>query len=304
MSHTIAGQQQLVELGPEQCGLEFWHSEVIGGQVLGQVNGHRPDAGVPEFLREPGPLRDSLIAEFAFQAIAEEKATRSLTSLIATAPDLATMEFYASQLMDEARHGHMYRSHLVELGVEPASLNEVITAYAGAAAEMVLSPVQSYGLDIMDKHRDFHRGVVILTVLVEGVIAPITELSEQKWRPLHPAAAQLQRSANTDEMRHLSVGSTVIRRHLTDNPERRAELLEIVDAGRALWESLPMAAVQLALEGVFQQGLEQQAELVGDYEIWAGKRLLDSTPEERVELAQRWSREIQDERLAYMLLTD
>jgi hypothetical protein len=40
--------------------------------------------------------------------------------------------------------------------------------------------------------------------------------------------------------------------------------------------------------------------VVGDYEIWPGKRLIDSSPEERLMTAATWSFEMQESRLAYM----
>ncbi|MGH3433034.1 MAG: VlmB-like protein [Thermocrispum sp.] len=302
MTYTIGGQQQLAELGPEQCDLDRWQSEVFSGYARTRVNGHRPDEEVPAELREAGPLRDAAIAECAFQAIAEEKATRALTTVIGTAPDLTTMEYYATQLVDEVRHGRMYRGLLTEMGIAPDALAGTITACAGADADAVVSPVEEFGLTVMANYQDFHRGVLMVTVLVEGVVAPITELSEQRWRPVFPAMAQLLRTANTDELRHLAVGGTIVRRHLTEHPERRAELMDVVQQGRELWAGLPMSELQLKAETVFQQGIEQHAGLVGDYEIWDGRRLLDTTAEERVEVGRRWSTALQEERLHYMLL--
>lgn len=53
-------------------------------------------------------------------------------------------------------------------------------------------------------------------------------------------------------------------------------------------------------EELFQQGLEQHRALVGDYEAWPGRRLVDTTAEERMRTALEWSRRTQESRLAYM----
>jgi hypothetical protein len=45
------------------------------------------------------------------------------------------------------------------------------------------------------------------------------------------------------------------------------------------------------------------AGLVGDYELIPGRRLVDTTPEERLMTAAIWSQQMQDSRLAYMGLS-
>ncbi|MDQ4033660.1 MAG: hypothetical protein M3332_16005 [Actinomycetota bacterium] len=46
-------------------------------------------------------------------------------------------------------------------------------------------------------------------------------------------------------------------------------------------------------EIAFQAGLAEHDQLLADYEIWPGRRLLDTTPEEWVATAGRWSEETQ-----------
>lgn len=175
---------------------------------------------------------------------------------------------------------------------------------AATTAAAVLDPLEEFGLRVLRDQGDFYGGVLVLTVLVEGVLAPAAELSERKWRPLDPAAALVERGANMDEIRHLAVGSSVVRRHLMEHPEERPRLLEIVTEGRRLWEKLPMQEVLFRRESLFQEGLAEHAGLIGDYEVWPGRRLVDTGIQERMEAAARWSQETQDTRLAYMLLSD
>ncbi|TWP50893.1 VlmB-like protein [Lentzea tibetensis] len=293
--YTVGGQDHIAEAGPEEHDLDRWTSALAGIETK---------LPTPEYLLGEDPLRHALLAEFAFQAIAEDKATRAITALVAEAPDSETLEFYASQLVDEARHRRMYREHIRDLGVPAEQLDQVINQYAEATAELVLAPIERYGLEMMAQHQDFYRGVLVVTVLVEGVVAPITELSERKWRPLDPEAGRIQRVANRDETRHLAVGGTIIHRYLKDNPDKREGLLDVVHAGRELWDSVPMEGLQLMMEQVFQQGMELHRDLVGGHEIWPGRRMIDTTPEERTAMASRWVRQIQEERLEYMMLSD
>jgi len=299
----IEGASHL-ELTPQQCNLAYWISAVPQGTLQGLVHGHLRGTEIPPYMLRPGPLRDAIMDEFAFRSIAEEKATRAISYLVANAPDVDSMEFFGTQLIDEARHSRVFREHLVELGVPEAELFETIQRISGEDSRRILVPLENFGLPLLRDQGDFIAGVVILTILVEGVLAPTAELSERKWRLLDPPAAQVERGANIDEIRHLTVCSAVVRQHLIEHPEDKPHVLDIITRGRQLWQELPTQEVIMRRELYFQQGLEQHAGIVGDYEIWEGKRLIDSTPMDRLEAADRWSREMQDSRLRYMGLEE
>jgi len=290
-----------LELTPQACNLEYWLGAVAQGTLRGLVHrGHRAEAATPAWMREPGPLRQALIEEFAFRSIAEEKATRALSYLVLHAPDIDTMEFFATQLIDEARHSSVFRGHLLELGVPKDELGATIEQVAGEDREKILVPLEDFGLPLGRDAGDFIGGVCVLTVLVEGVLAPAAELSELKWRLLDPAAAEIERAAGIDEIRHLTVGSAVIKQHLQANPGELPRLKDLIERGRTLWAGLPVLDMILRRERLFQDGMQQLGHVVGDYELAPGKRLIDSTPEERLMMAATWSMELQDSRLSAM----
>jgi hypothetical protein len=56
----------------------------------------------------------------------------------------------------------------------------------------------------------------------------------------------------------------------------------------------------LRREKLFQEGMHQLPHIVGNHELAPGKRLIDSTPEERLMMAATWSMEMQDSRLSAM----
>ncbi len=120
-----------LELTPQQCNLEYWIGAVAQGTLRGLAKGgHRPETPTPAFMLQDGPLRQALVEEFAFRSIAEEKATRALSYLVLHAPDIDTMEFFSTQLLDEARHAAVFRGHLLELGVGKDELIETIERVA------------------------------------------------------------------------------------------------------------------------------------------------------------------------------
>jgi len=289
-----------LDLTPQTCNLEYWLGAVAQGTLRGLVNGgHRAEAATPAWMREPGPLRQALIEEFAFRSIAEEKATRALSYLVLHAPDTDTLEFFATQLIDEARHASVFRGHLLELGIAQDELPATIERVAGEDREKILVPLENFGLPL-GYDADFIGGVCVLTVLVEGVLAPAAELSELKWRRLDPAAAEIERAAGIDEIRHLTVGSAIIKQYLEANPGELPRLKDLIERGRALWAELPVLDMILRREKLFQEGMQQMAHVLGDYELAPGQRLVDSTPEERLMMAATWSLQMQDSRLSAM----
>jgi hypothetical protein len=293
-----------LRLTPEQCDLEYWLRAVAQGTLAGLVRGHHPNATVPIHMLQSDPLREAIMDEFAFRSIAEDLATRAISYLIAFAPTTATMEFYTTQLVDECRHAWAFRHHLLELGVELNDLPATIEGIAGRNRDSVLKPLEAFGLNILRDKQDFIGGVVILTILVEGVLAPAAELSEKKWRILDPAAASIERGANIDELRHLTVGSEIVRRYLIEYPQEKERILELIHQGRRLWQSVPVEDVTMKRELLFQQGLELHADLIDSYELTDDKRLVDTSIEDRLTLSWEWSRVMQNERLSYMGLEE
>ncbi|MFG3257414.1 VlmB-like protein [Streptomyces sp. NPDC048172] len=286
------------------CDLRYWLGAVPHGTLRGNVLGHADDVRPTDAVSRPGPLNSALTQELAYRSVAEEKATRALGHLVALAPDVGTMEFYATQLLDEARHSMVFRRHLLRLGVAEDRLAATVDALAAEDRERILEPLETLGLRVLREERDFIGGVLVLTVLVEGVLAPAAELSERKWRVFDPAAADIERGAGIDEIRHLTVGSSVVRAHLLDHPEDKPRLLELMREGYALWEKLPTTEQLLRRERLFQEGVEAHRRLLGDYEVWPGRRLVDTTPEERLETGHEWARRMQRTRLRHMGLEE
>jgi hypothetical protein len=288
-------------LTARQCDLAYWLRGVAQGTLLGRAEtGHANSAPTPEYMREPGPLRDALVLELGFRSVAEEKATRILAHYVAGAPGIPEMEFFATQLIDEARHSMVFRNHLVEMGVPRDELFDTIATLSADYTERVLDPVEEFALRTVRDEGDFMGGVAIFTIVIEGVLAPAAELSERKWDRLDPAASEIARGAAIDEIRHLTVGSSILREYLIDHPEYRPRLMDILDRGRQLWDAVPDEEFVLHREELFQQGMHEHADLLAGYEVWPGRELLATTPRERYDIAERWTDEMAEVRMAYM----
>ncbi|GAB2819350.1 ferritin family protein [Streptomyces daliensis] len=293
-----------LELSPAACGVEYWLGAVPSGTLQGNVLGHADDVRPLEVVSSPGPLNSALVQELAYRSIAEAKVTGAIGHMVALAPDNACMEFYATQLIDEARHAMVFRNHLLQLGVPEEELFSAVERAAAQDRDRILEPLEEFGLRILRDQRDFLGGVLVLTVLLEGVLAPAAELSERKWRVFDPAAADIEHGAGIDEIRHLTVGSFIVREHLLKNPQDKQRSLQLLEEGYALWDKLPTTQQLLRREELFQRGIEEHGHLLGDYQVWPGRRLVDTTAQERVETGQQWARHMQQTRLSYMGLDE
>jgi hypothetical protein len=298
--NLLDGAKELT-LTAEQCDLAYWLRAVAQGTLAGRAEtGHAPTAPTPDYMRTPGPLREALILELGCRSVAEEKATRILSHYVANAPGVPEMEFYATQLIDEARHARVFRNHLVEMGVPAGELYGYIDALTADYTRRVLAPVEEFAVRTVRDEGDFIGGVAVFTIIIEGVLAPAAELSERKWVPLDPAAGEIARGTAIDEIRHLTVGSSIIREHLLKHPEDRPHLVDILDRGAVLWDEIPDREFVIHREELFQEGMAEYADLIGDYEVWPGRPLLATTPEERYAIAERWTDEMAAVRMAYM----
>jgi hypothetical protein len=291
----LAGAAE-VELTAREANLRYWLTNVAQGTLAGRPDGYDPTLRVPAHMRAPGPLREAIAQEYAFRSAAEDKAARALAFLVASAPDTDTMEFYATQVLDETRHAMVFRNHLLSLGVTD------FDAAAGADVRAILDPLEEYALPVI--REDFVGGVVMMAIIIEGALAPAAELSERKWAPLNPVASEIDRGAGIDEIRHLTVGASIAREHLLAHPHDRDRVRSLIGDGMGMWTVLPVREMVLRREILFQKGLVEHAELVGDYEIWPGRRLIDTTPEERMAAADQWSVEMKESRLRYIGLEE
>jgi hypothetical protein len=287
------------------CDLAYWLTAVAQGTLIGRAaTGHSVAAATPEFMREPGPLREALILELGLRSVSEEVATRELSYFVAKAPGIPEMEFFATQVLDEARHSMVFRNHLVELGVPAEQLHKTIAEMSADYSAEILAPLEDFVVRLIRDEGDFAGAVAAFTILGEGVLATAAELSERKWDRLDPAAGEIARGAGIDEIRHLNVGSSIVREHLIHNPGFRSRALEIVTAGRELWDELPVLKYVMRREDLFQEGMREHAGLLDGYEVFPGRKLLDTTAAERHDIAERWTDEMAEARLRYMDLPE
>jgi hypothetical protein len=290
------------DLDVRTCDLDAWFRTVA--TTFGALRrGRREGAVTPPWMLEDGPLRASIMEEFAFRARAEEAAVRAITHMVRCAPSLAAMDFYATQLVDEARHAFVFRHHLVDLGVAPERVESEVERLSGDKATAIIAPLERF-IEPAIASGDFIGMVVFLSIIAEGALAPAAEMSSLRWADVDPPAGEIGYGANLDEIRHLAVGTSLVRDHVVEHPHDRARLLALIQAGLKLFASLPLADALVTREGLFQEGLRQHRERFRAFELVKGRSLVETTIEERLGMQQRWSDEMRMTRLIQMGLVE
>jgi hypothetical protein len=304
LAPTLLDGAANLELTVEQCSLSYWFSAVAQGTLRGRPLGFSGEESTPDFMREPGPLREALRLELAYRALDEEAAVRVLAAYVKHAPDVPQMEFFTTQLVDEARHHMIFRDHLLDLGLPRDGLIDWVYKTAADYQREILLPVQTFAFEVVEGDEPFIGAVAAFAIIIEGILAASTELSERKWGVLDPVAGEIARGAAIDEIRHLTVGSSIVREHLIRYPEDRAHVLDVLVRGRRIWDQLSDREFVMYRERLFQEGMEAHKDRLADYELFPGHRLLDTTPEQRWDLAARWNDDLTAARLRYMGLPE
>lgn len=292
-----------IPLTVEQCDLAYWFRAVAQGTLRGRPLGHS-GGEMPDYITRPGPLREALRLELVYRTLDEEAATRVLSHYVAIAPGIPEMEFFATQLLDEARHCMIFRNHLTDLGVPAEGLMEWACDVGADYQREILGPVQKFAATIAHDEGDFIGAVVAFAIIIEGVLAASVELAEHKWAILDPVYGEICRGASIDEIRHLSVGSSIVREHLIAHPESRDHIMSIIHRGRELWGQISDRRFVMHRERLYQEGMPEVRGLLEEHELYPGCLLVDTSPERRWEISAEWNDELTQSRLDYMGLPE
>src|ERR1700761_6404834 len=167
---TVMESVESMRLSVGHCNLNYWYRHVASTAAKLRC-GHQPGVSTPPHMLAPGGFREALLREFSFRAIAEEKAARAIGHLVASAPTAAEMNFYATQMIDEARHAEAFKAHIGEI-VGDSNVDRTVHTYGHQGCVEILDPLETYALDEMRGDFAYLIGVATLTILVEGVLAP------------------------------------------------------------------------------------------------------------------------------------
>jgi ribonucleoside-diphosphate reductase beta chain len=164
--------------------------------------------------------------------VGEEAVTLDIVPLLRCMSDLGRLEdtmYLAMFTMEEAKHTEMFRRWFDAVGMDPASLDDLIRAQQAALGERRTGVFDGALTRVMRRLDTDHSPQAILDAsliynqLVEGVLAIA---GYQHWDEVFgrlggklPGLAAGLKLTQRDERRHIAYGTYLARRVLAENPE-------------------------------------------------------------------------------------
>ncbi len=267
---------------PIDFSISRWVDTVAAGQWTRESRALRSvGEALPDVVVESPPLAEVHRLDLALFVVFEEASLRvsgALTRLAST-PD--ALSFAAQQTMDEARHHEMFRRRLTA-----ASAAAGLDA-ADATATMLIPPLRSF-IDRCYEVADggsFIEGMVLMNLVLEGMAHPLYAYEQRYWAPLDPYLARLVRAAFTDETRHVAFGADVVRRLLSEDPDRRAKMATLCrDAARAMGDVFSVYIREFV--GLFDAVARLHPDLFAGAEFAPGRLIAETPYEEQVAMIE------------------
>jgi len=267
---------------PIDFSISRWVDTVAAGQWTRESRALRSvGEALPDVVVESPPLAEVHRLDLALFVVFEEASLRvsgALTRLAST-PD--ALSFAAQQTMDEARHHEMFRRRLTAASVA-AGLDA-----ADATATMLIPPLRSF-IDRCYEVADggsFIEGMVLMNLVLEGMAHPLYAYEQRYWAPLDPYLARLVRAAFTDETRHVAFGADVVRRLLSEDPDRRAKMATLCrDAARAMGDVFSVYIREFV--GLFDAVARLHPDLFAGAEFAPGRLIAETPYEEQVAMIE------------------
>lgn len=280
----------------DEWDIERWMQNVVRDQLAQTKHGLKLDHDYASSLNEP--LRQALIKELSFKSYCEDLAARGLCLVANLAPNDKDFQYLLTHTLDESRHAINFAEHLY--AVHGKKETDLIKSLNKNNIEEILDPLQALFDEYVATNKNYYCGIALVAIVLEGVLAPSSELSELKWQPFDQKAAQVQRSANEDEIRHLCVCAEIMREGMENSVLVRSEIVECIQRGLKLWSELPVFNMLYERETLYQEGMRDQLALIEDYELAPGILLKETDQTQRIQLASQWSHMMQFERLNYL----
>jgi hypothetical protein len=267
---------------PIDFSVSRWVDTVAAGQWTRESRALRSvGEALPDVVVESPPLAEVHRLDLALFVVFEEASLRVSGALTRLAPTPDALSFAAQQTMDEARHHEMFRRRLTA-----ASAAAGLDA-ADATASILIPPLRSF-IDRCYEVADggsFIEGMVLMNLVLEGMAHPLYAYEQRYWAPLDPYLARLVRAAFTDETRHVAFGADVVRRLLSEDPNRRAKMATLCrDASRAMGDVFSVYIREFV--GLFDAVARLHPDLFAGAEFALGRRIAETPYEEQVAMIE------------------
>lgn len=209
---------------------------------------------------------------------AEQLSVEGISKLVSAAPDEASMAFLATQTLDEARHFEVFCRRLADVGVAPDERRALV--------ERVQSREMRTFYDLIREQvdrRDYIAALVAHNIVLEGMAYPVYRYEIRYWSVLDPALSQIIQGAFADEVQHVTFGMAYLRDAMRGSTALRNRVTTLARDCNVLMTSVFESVIDRYI-ALYQEAANAHLDLMGDIEIFPGRRIAQTGEEEQVRL--------------------
>lgn len=272
-THTLS-----LQVANDSYSIESWIERVPRGSLKGTRYGHDQAQTPHPGLHEDPRLRQIYLMDMAMFISTEKVSAQGISGIMKYAPDDATMVFLATQTLDETRHYEAFCRRMRDMGVsveEQKQFTDYVTTTALAKFHCLIR-------ELVDKG-DFLGALVAHNIILEGMAYPVYRYEMKYWSKIDPALVQIIRGAFADEVSHVRFGERYIQAMIEIEPQARDRVCRLTREFSMLMAEI-FQAVITEFVGLYQEAIRPYMALVGDIELFPGKRMAEISEEEQVRI--------------------
>jgi hypothetical protein len=271
-------------------GVQSWLERTGWRTLKDTVYGRAPDSQAHSAVFEDPLLQKVYLLDVALFIGAERTSYLAVAGMVGLANDELSQIQLGTQVMDECRHFEVFCRRMADLVVTPEKREQLVKRYTTPSLRKFYDLI----LEQVDR-RDLYAASIAQNLILEGMAYPLYRYEIKYWSRFDPGLSKTIQGAFADEAHHVGFGEAMNAEHARrGGVDERNRLRRLAaDFGK-----LMVAVFDEVIRhyiGLYQECANQYVDLVGDIEIFPGKKLAEVSEEDQ---ARTVLREIQDEHRA------
>ena len=250
------------------------------------------DTPHPALFEDP-LLRQVYLMDIALFIGAERTSYLAVSGMMGCAPDeLAQMQL-GTQVFDECRHYEVFCKRMADMGVTPDKRTALIERYTTPALRSFYDLI----LEQVDK-KDFHAASIAQNLVMEGMAYPVYRYEIKYWSRIDPGLSKTIQGAFADEAHHVGFGEAINKVHVQRlGSAERNRMLKLTDQFSKLMTQTFEEIINRYI-GLYQECASQYMDIMGDIEIFRGRKMAEVSEEDQARIVLHEIREEHRTRLA------
>lgn len=232
-------------------------------------------------------LKQVYLMDIALFIGAERTSYEAVSGMMRCAPDELAQIQLGTQVLDECRHHEVFCKRMADMGVTPEKRQALIQRYTTPALRAFYDLI----LEQVDR-KDFYAASIAQNLIMEGMAYPVYRYEIRYWSRIDPGLSKTIQGAFADEAHHVGFGEAINKTHIQRiGSDERNRLLKLTHEFSKLMTQTFEEIINRYI-GLYQECANQYMDVMGDIEIFRGRKMADVTEEEQ---ARTVLHEIQNE---------